>query len=323
MNAGLEPRAAAARARVLASVPTPVDDAPRLGGELGVNVCVKRDDLTGLALGGNKARKLVRLCAEALEDGCDVLVTGGGVQSNHVRQTAAAAARLGLDAHVVLGGATEADLDTANGNVLLDRLLGATVELLSAGDYDAVETAIGDTAARLRAAGRRPYPIPIGGASPAGVAAYADAALELRAQRPDVDVVFVADGSGGTHAGLLAGFGGERPRVIGVDVGARPGLGDAIARMAGAPAQDARPEIDHDHAGPGYGALDERTVAALRLAARAEGLLLDPVYTAKAMAALITWAREGRLTAASCVCFWHTGGQPALFASRYQSRLRD
>lgn len=295
----------------IAHVPTPVDDAPRLSEALGVPICVKRDDLTGLALGGNKARKLARLTTDALAQGCDVLVTGGGVQSNHVRQTAAAAAQLGLDAHVVLGG--ELHPGDPSGNVLLDQLLGASIVRVAADDYYGIERAIDDAAARLRADGRRPYAIPIGGASPEGVLAYVDAAHELRAQRPDVDVVFVADGSGGTHAGLLRGFGADGPQVIGVDVGTRPDLADAVSRMA----DNMQPEIDGAHVGPGYGALDERTLDALSLAARTEGLVLDPVYTGKAMAALCTWAREGRLAAAASVCFWHTGGQPALFASRY------
>ena len=298
----------------LTNVPTPVDDAPRLSEALGIPVCIKRDDLTGLALGGNKARKLVRLCAEALDQGCDVLVTGGGMQSNHVRQTAAAAARLGLDAHVVLGGARDDKLRAPEGNVLLDLLLGASIECVPADDYDGIEQAITDAAARLRAAGRKPYAIPIGGASPPGVAAYTDAARELRAQRPDVDVVFVANGSGGTHAGLLAAWHEDGPRVVGVDVGTRPNLATAVARMSGT---SEMPTIDADHVGPGYGAVDDRTIAALRLAARTEGCILDPVYTAKAMAALMTWAREGRLATVASVCFWHTGGQPALFASKY------
>jgi D-cysteine desulfhydrase family pyridoxal phosphate-dependent enzyme len=298
----------------LAAVPTPVDDAPRLSEALGVQVCIKRDDLTGLAMGGNKARKLTRLVADALEQRCDVLVTGGGVQSNHVRQTAAAAARMGLDAHVVLGAATQDDLAAPAGNVLLDTLFGASIELGSTGEYDGIEAAINDAAERLRREGRRPYAIPVGGASAPGIAAYSDAAVELRAQRPDVDTVFVADGSGGTHAGLLSGFGTDRVRVLGVDVGARPALADAIFRMA---MSAARVEIDAAHVGPEYGVPDERTIAAIRLAAQTEGLVLDPVYTGKAMAALVTWAREGRLAWAASVCFWHTGGQPALFAPKY------
>jgi D-cysteine desulfhydrase family pyridoxal phosphate-dependent enzyme len=302
----------------LASLPTPVEDAPRLSEALGVRLCVKRDDLTGLALGGNKARKLRNLCADAITQGCDVLVTGGGAQSNHVRQTAAAAARLGLDAHVLLGGARPDDLAAPSGNVLLDALLGATIHAIDADDYESIEHAIVDAAEKLRAEGRRPYAIPIGGASPPGVAAYAAAAHELREQRPDVDTVFVADGSGGTHAGLLTGFGLDGPRVVGVHVGTRPNLEEAVREMSGV---DVEVLIDREHVGPGYGALDANTVEALRLAARTEGLLLDPVYTAKAMAALVTWAREGRLTAGANVCFWHTGGQPALFASRYVGRL--
>jgi D-cysteine desulfhydrase family pyridoxal phosphate-dependent enzyme len=305
----------------IAHVPTPVDDAPRLSDALGIRVCVKRDDLTGLALGGNKARKLARLCKEARTQNADVLVTGGGVQSNHVRQTAAAAAQLGLDAHVVLGGARTDDLSAPAGNVLLDLLLGATFELVETDDYYGIERAILDASDKLTAQGRRPYAIPIGGASSAGVDAYADAAGELRAQRPDVDVVFVADGSGGTHSGLLRGFteaDGTRVRVVGVDVGTRPDLDEAIARMSRA---FVVPEIDHEHAGPAYGVADERTIDAIRLAARTEGLVLDPVYTGKAMAALVTWAREGRLSSGASVCFWHTGGQPALFATRYQGQF--
>jgi D-cysteine desulfhydrase family pyridoxal phosphate-dependent enzyme len=302
----------------LAHIPTPVDDAPRLSEVLGIRVCVKRDDLTGLALGGNKARKLQYLCAEVIAQDCDVLVTGGGAQSNHVRQTAAAAAQLGLDAHIVLGGARAEDLAAPSGNVLLDVLLGAHVETVAAGDYDGIEDAITAAAERLRAAGRRPYAIPIGGASAPGVRAYVDAAHEFRAQRADVDTVFVAAGSGGTHAGLLRGFAEDGPRIVGVDVGTRPKLADAIARLS---ETTLTPIVDRDHIGPGYGALDDATVDALRLAARTEGLILDPVYTAKAFAALITWARGGKLNGSRGVCFWHTGGQPALFAKKYMGRL--
>jgi D-cysteine desulfhydrase family pyridoxal phosphate-dependent enzyme len=302
----------------LAHTPTPVDDAPRLSAELGIRVCVKRDDLTGLALGGNKARKLQNLCADAIAHDCDVLVTGGGAQSNHVRQTAAAGARLGLNVHLVLGGAIDEHAPT--GNVLLDLLFGASIECVEPDTFDVIEAAITAAASRLTARGRRPYAIPIGGASPPGVRAFADAARELRAQRPDVDVVFVADGSGGTHAGLLTGFGASAApvEVVGVDVGARPDLGNAIMSMSeGAQA----PTIDDAHIGPGYAIADTRTIDALKLAATTEGLVLDPVYTGKAMAALVTWARAGKLANATHVCFWHTGGQPALFAERYRNQL--
>jgi 1-aminocyclopropane-1-carboxylate deaminase/D-cysteine desulfhydrase-like pyridoxal-dependent ACC family enzyme len=311
----------------LAVTPTPLHDLPRLTALLrGPRVLVKRDDLTGLALGGNKARKLERLVADALERGCDTLVTGGGVQSNHVRQTAAAAAARGLDCHVVLAGR---EPDAPTGNVLLDHILGATLEHVPDDGHEALESEIAAASARLAAQGRHPYPIPIGGASLPGVLAYADAADELVAQATSaVDVVVVADGTGGTHAGLLAGFGDRGPRVVGVDVGARPELESAVEQMANEAARAAgRPpvtqpvEIDHEHAGPGYAQLDDPTRDALLLAARTEGLLLDPVYTAKAFAALVAGVRTGRFDGAATVVFWHTGGQPALFAGPYAPRL--
>ncbi|MGQ0824863.1 MAG: 1-aminocyclopropane-1-carboxylate deaminase/D-cysteine desulfhydrase [Actinomycetota bacterium] len=303
-----------------AQLPTPVEELPRLSDVLGARVLVKRDDLTGLAFGGNKARKLERLAADALARECDVLVTGGGTQSNHVRQTAAAARRLGLDCHAVLGGTPS---NPPTGNVLLDVVLGATLELIDVGEYYAIEAAIVAAAGRLAADGRRPYAIPIGGASAPGVRAYVDAARELQAQRSDVDVVFVADGSGGTHAGLLAGFGPDGPKIVGVDVGTRPDLRDAITRLASdATGTDCGTSVvDHDHVGGGYGMLDEHTLAALRFAARTEGLLLDPVYTGKAFAALVDWVRLGRVDAGATILFWHTGGQPALFARRYAEQL--
>jgi D-cysteine desulfhydrase family pyridoxal phosphate-dependent enzyme len=302
----------------LAHIPTPVHALPGVSRELGLDVCVKRDDLTGLALGGNKARKLQYLAEAALEQGADVLVTGGGVQSNHVRQTAAAANLLGIDAHVVLGGATDADIAAPSGNVLLDLVLGATVETLPTENYGAIEAAIIAAAETLRAQGRNPYAIPVGGASPVGVRAYVDAAGEFLAQRPETDLVFVADGSGGTHAGLLTGFELRGPRVIGVDVGTRPELETAIHDMT---VPGVEIIVDHDHIGPGYGELEDATVDAIRMAARRDGLLLDPVYTGKAFAALVTWARAERIDRDAVVCFWHTGGQPALFAEKYRGRL--
>jgi D-cysteine desulfhydrase family pyridoxal phosphate-dependent enzyme len=299
----------------LAFVPTPVEPLPRLSDALGgPRIFVKRDDLTGLALGGNKARKLERICTEAVQQGCDVLVTGGGIQSNHVRQTAAAARIMGLECHAVLGGA---DVETPSGNHLLDELLGATIEVVDAPRYDDVEREIVAAADRLRAGGRSPYAIPVGGANAAGVQAYADAAGELLAQRNDIDTIFVADGSGGTHAGLLIGFGDDGPRIVGVDVGTRPDLDETVPRLAGGRSA----LVDHDHIGAGYGELDARTLDALRLAARTEGLLLDPVYTGKAFAAMCAWIDDGRISARDNVLFWHTGGQPALFASRYAKQL--
>jgi D-cysteine desulfhydrase family pyridoxal phosphate-dependent enzyme len=318
----------------LAVLPTPLDDAPRLSAALGgPRILVKRDDLTGLALGGNKARKLELLAAQARNAHADILVTGGGVQSNHARMTAAAANRLGIDCHLVLAGPRP---DVSAGNLLLDRLMGATLEFGASSQYELLEQAIVDATRKLEADGRRPFSIPIGGASVTGVVAYADAVDELRAQIPSVDHpnppdwIVVADGSGGTHAGILAGLGDSSVRVVGVDVGTRPDLDDAVPRLAIAAAElSGRPRptgevvVDHDHYGSGYGALSPGGREAITIAARTEALVLDPVYTSKAMAALMTRIRDGRIAADETVVFWHTGGAPALFDPRYASDLES
>ncbi len=310
----------------------------RLGAHLGMapgHLWVKRDDMTGLAGGGNKARKLEYLCADALAEGCDTLVTGGGAQSNHVRMTAAAANHLGLACTIVLNGERP---DPPSGNVVLDQLLGP--EIVWAGrqgelDYFGIEAAIDDACRRLLAAGRRPYAMPIGGASTVGALGYARAAVELVAQDPDFDLVVVADGSGGTHAGLVAGLGDHRA-VYGVDVGARPNLDETVPPKAaavaalggfGVPVGDPGPGghpvavIDHDRFGAAYGAQTEQTRQAMRLAARSEGLILDPVYTGKAMAGLIAGVAAGGIPTDARVVFIHTGGLPALFASGYPEWL--
>jgi D-cysteine desulfhydrase family pyridoxal phosphate-dependent enzyme len=311
----------------LAHLPTPLEPMPRLTEVLGgPPLYVKRDDCTGLALGGNKARKLEPLCAEALAAGCDVLVTGGGPQSNHVRMTSAAANRLGLDCHVALA---DDPPDELSGNLLVDKLLDTALHFIGPADYYALEAAIERVAAALARDGRRPYAIPVGGASVTGVGAYVDAAAELAAQAAalgvDIGTVVVADGSGGTHAGLLAGT-DPSTRVLGVDVGTRPDLDDVVPRLAcaaaerlGRAAPPPRAEIDHDRFGRGYGAVTDAAVAAIELAARHEGLVLDPVYTGKAMAGLVAAVREERIDRGRAVLFWHTGGSPALFAARYAS----
>ncbi len=307
----------------LAHLPTPLEAMDRLAEALGAGrLLVKRDDCTGLALGGNKARKLEQLCAEAQAQGADVLVTGGGPQSNHVRMTAAAANRLGLPCHVALAGSPP---DVASGNLLLDQVLAARLHFTGPAEYYELESAIEELAADLSRQGHRPYAIPVGGASVTGVVAYADAADELAAQTTTVDVdwVVVADGSGGTHAGLLAGL-DPRTRVLGVDVGTRPDLDEIVPRLAaqaaartGRPAPPTLVEIDHERFGAGYGALTDGTLEAIELTARSEGLVLDPVYTGKAMAGLVAAYRDGRFGRDDTVVFWHTGGAPALFASRY------
>ena len=318
-------------------LPSPLEPVDRLGATLGMEpgaLWVKRDDLTGLGGGGNKARKLEFLCADALAQGADVLVTGGGPQSNHVRMTAAAANRLGLDCSVVMAGPRPA---TSTGNVLLVELMDPSVTWLGLNegpmDYDAIEAAIDETADRLAAEGRRPYRMPIGGASAVGALGYVRAAAELRDQAAGtmggVDVVVVAGGSGGTHAGLAAGF-GDLGMVLGVDVGARadldiqvPAKAAQAAALAGPPAPVGRVRVDHEQVGAGYGAATEECREAVLLAARSEGLILDPVYTGKAMAGLIGARKDGSIGPATRTVFLHTGGMPALFAADYATWGRD
>ena len=286
---------------------------------------VKRDDATGLAGGGNKARKLEYLCHEATVHGCDTLVTGGGRQSNHVRMTAAAANRLGLHCTVVLGSEPPS---VPSGNVLLDELLAPEIVWAGPLDYYGVEAAIDATTRRLIEEGRRPYAMPIGGASAVGALGYVAAAKELLGQHAGVELVVVADGSGGTHAGLVAGL-GSHYRVLGVDVGTRPDLDEQVpekavetARLAGLPEPTGTLQLDHDHFGNGYGVPTDECREALDLAARLEGLVLDPVYSGKAMAGLIAARREGRIGRDSQVVFVHTGGMPALFAATYAEWIR-
>jgi len=322
----------------LAVLPTPLEAADRLGAALQMEpgaLWVKRDDLTGLGGGGNKARKLDYLCADALARGADVLVTGGGPQSNHVRMTAAAANRLGLGCAVVMAGPRPV---TAGGNVLLVELFDPEVTWLGLHegpvDYYAIEAAIDETADRLAAEGRRPYRMPIGGASAVGALGYVRAAAELQAQAAGaldgpIELVVVAGGSGGTHAGLAAGL-GHLGLVLGVDVGARPDL-DAlvpvkaaeVAALAGLPAPAGKVRVDRDRVGGGYGAATEECREALLLAARSEGLILDPVYTGKAMAGLIAARRDGSIGPATRTVFLHTGGMPALFAATYAAWGRE
>lgn len=303
----------------LAFTPTPLVEAPRLSAALGgeVRILVKRDDQTGLALGGNKARKLELLVADALEKGCDTLVTAGGAQSNFARMAAAAATRLGMQCHIVLAGDAPARL---SGNLVLDRLLGATLDFLGTSHWGELMQRVAEVACEL---GPRAYPMPIGGASPLGALAYVHAADELMRQMTGPpDWVVLADGSGGTHAGLLVGL-PPSVEILGVDVArppvplaeSVPALAVETAELAGRPVPR-REALITDHVGPSYGAITEACRDAVRLAARTEALLLDPVYTGKAMAGLIAAVRAGRVR--GTVVFWHTGGAPALFADEYE-----
>jgi 1-aminocyclopropane-1-carboxylate deaminase/D-cysteine desulfhydrase-like pyridoxal-dependent ACC family enzyme len=309
----------------LAVTPTPLQPMARLGAHLGFAdgaLWVKRDDLTGLGAGGNKARKLDYLVADAKAKGCDTLLTGGAAQSNHVRTTAAAARVTDLGCVAVLGGRPPS---VPEGNLLLDRLFD--VELVWVGDYDAerVETTMAETCLRLAAEGRHPYEVPLGGASDVGTLGYVAAAAELMTQAPLGSVVYTATGSGGTQAGLVVGL-GHHDRVRGVDAGAIPDVDERIRSLVSATASLAcRPfpvgelMLDRSQIGAGYGDRTDAAKEALQLAARLEGLVLDPVYSAKALAALIADRRAGRIGADQPVVFLHTGGSPALFTERYQS----
>ncbi|SDF54046.1 D-cysteine desulfhydrase [Limimonas halophila] len=315
----------------LAHLPTPLEPMDRLRRALGTEraVWVKRDDATGLAGGGNKTRKLEYLAAEAKAAGADWLVTTGGVQSNHARQTAAAAARLGMGCDLVLTRAVP-DRDAgyeSTGNVQLDHLLGAHVQIHPVGT-DRGE-AMDAVAARRRVQGHTPFVIPTGGSTETGALGYVRAALELVNQAVDRDLaigtIVVPASSGGTLAGLLVGLHAlnHSARVIGIDVEADAattrrtvaGLAASTARRLGVePPPGERLHIEGAHAGPAYGIPTDATLAAARMAARTEGLVLDPVYSAKAMAGLLHGLDTGALAGEGAVVFVHTGGLPGLFA---------
>jgi len=320
----------------LGTFPTPLEPAPRLAGAIGLRedrLWLKRDDLTGLGGGGNKVRKLERTLAAALRDGADCLVTTGAAQSNHARLTAAAGARLGLPVTLVLAGHPGNPRNPGNprdpagpgpapaGNLLLDEIFGARIRW--AGDADDIRLAAvaDETAAELASAGGHPAVIPFGGSNRDGALAYADAARELRDQLADrgrlagQPTSVVAVGSGGTMAGLVAELGAGH--VLGVHTGAVAGPGEAVAVLASAiTAERVDPQtvrLRTDQVGAGYGRLSEATAAAIRLAARTEGIVLDPTYTGRAMAGLIAAAADGGLGRDAPVVFWHTGGLPGLF----------
>jgi D-cysteine desulfhydrase family pyridoxal phosphate-dependent enzyme len=291
-------------------------------------VCGSSATIAGLAGGGNKVRKLDFIMAEVLAERPDVVLTGGAVQSNHARLTAAACARLGVACELWLNRRVpdRGEDYERTGNALLDRLLGARVQFLP-GDEDADE-AVARRAEELLERGSRPYVIPTGGSTPLGSSGYVEGALELLGQAQamggEPDAIVVAVGSGGTLAGLSVGLalGGWSGRLLGISVG-RPApvvrarvleLAAETAECVGRPGSFLDVAIDDRFIGPGYGVPTAEGLEAIRLLARTEGLLLDPTYTGKAMAGLLARARTGRLEFGARVVFLHTGGWPALFA---------
>ena len=318
----------------LAHLPTPLEPLPRLSEALGVDLWIKRDDCTGLAGGGNKTRKLEFLLGEAWEQDCDTLVTQGAVQSNHVRQTVAAAVANGMACEVILEertGSKAVDY-TENGNVLMDRLFGAVIRRVPGGSDMPAE--LERTAEEIRARGGRPYIIPGGGSNAVGALGYVDCAREIVVQADELDLkidrIVTATGSAGTHAGLVAGLavmGADIP-VLGIGVRAPKEKQEAnvlkltreTAALLGHPdrIRDDMVVADCDYVGEGYGLIDGAVIEALKLAARTDGIVLDPVYTGKAMKGLIALAKKGRFHGETVV-FLHTGGAQGLFG--YQGEL--
>jgi D-cysteine desulfhydrase family pyridoxal phosphate-dependent enzyme len=323
----------------LATLPTPLADAVRLRQALGgparcPRILLKRDDLTGLGLGGNKARKLEFLVADACRRRATTIVTTGAVQSNHARMTAAAARASGLNVVLVL---TTRDPDPdLQGNYLLDRVFGATVHLIPAGPDPKIAVApdeeqrVRDVVDDLERRGDRVYVIPVGGSSGVGVLGYASGTAELVGQLRDIGVtptrLYYASGSRGTQAGLELGarMFAAPYRLCGIAVSAGEAekrlraarIANEAAALIGARVHIAADELatNQEYIGPGYGVATPEGIEAIRLLAETEGVLLDPVYTAKAMAALIADVRSAAIAPDESIVFLHTGGVPALFA---------
>jgi D-cysteine desulfhydrase family pyridoxal phosphate-dependent enzyme len=323
----------------LATLPTPLTEAPRLRDALGgaarcPRILLKRDDLTGLALGGNKARKLEFLIGDALHQRATSVVTTGAVQSNHARMTAAAARAAGLGVSLVL--TTQVPEPAAQGNYLLDLLFGAEIHLIPAGPDPKLavapdeEARVAEVIANLRARGERPYLIPVGGSSGVGALGYVAGTRELMEQLAAASVsptrLYYASGSRGTQAGLELGWRllSPRYRLCGIAVSGGEDekrlraarVATEAAALLGAELVVAPGELttNQDHIGNGYGIPTAGGLEAIRLLATCEGVLLDPTYTAKAMAALIADVRSGTIGAGETIVFLHTGGVPALFA---------
>ena len=311
-----------------AQIPTPVENMPRLAKALrGPHLLVKRDDQTGLAFGGNKTRKLEFLVAEAQAEGADTLITAGALQSNHCRQTAAAAAKFGFECILVLTGEAPAQVSA---NLLLDRLFGATIILT---EKSRREATLKETCEKTASQGHKPYLVPYGGSNPTGALGYVFAMEELVGQGVYADWILFASSSGGTQAGLVLGARkfGYSGRLLGISVDEPQDiLQERVANLASDTSARLGPRlnisaeevlVNADYAAPGYGILTGAEREAIQLFAKYEGLLLDPVYTGRAGAALIDLINKGFFTKDDTVLFWHTGGGPVLFAAQYQGDL--
>jgi 1-aminocyclopropane-1-carboxylate deaminase/D-cysteine desulfhydrase-like pyridoxal-dependent ACC family enzyme len=314
-------------AHPLGTLPSPIEAAPRLRAALGSRprLLLKRDDALSFAFGGNKVRKMQYVLAQALEAGADTLVTCGGVQSNHARVTAAASALAGRRCVLVANGVPE---PTPTANALLDRLLGADVRYVASRDERA--PAMENIAGEEGRAGRRAFIVPLGASTPRGALGFVHAVVELIGQlgeAPPPGVIVHASSSGGTQAGLLAGCRllGLPIRILGISAdepadalsGRIAALVDGIAGELGLPAgalAGAAPEVDDRFVGEGYGVPTDASREAVDLMARTEAVFVDHTYTAKALAGLVAYLREGRFDGYESVLFWHTGGQVGIFA---------
>jgi D-cysteine desulfhydrase family pyridoxal phosphate-dependent enzyme len=314
----------------LAHLPTPIEPLLRLSSRLGgPRLLVKRDDQTGLAFGGNKTRKLEFLLADARAQGAKTLITAGAVQSNHCRQTAAAAAAYGMDCILVLAGKPPKH---PSGNYLLDQLLGAEIVW---GNWKTRHQDLTAAFERAQAAGRRPYLVPYGGSSPVGAAGYAYAIREMLEQNTSPDWIVFASSSGGTQAGLVAGAAlyGFDGKILGISIDEPEdvlksrvaALASDVAALLGSETTFSPDEIlvNAAYAAPGYGVLTDRERQAIHLFAQTEGLLLDPVYTGRAAAGLIDLIQRGFFGPNDAILFWHTGGTPGLFAEKYRDVVEN
>lgn len=312
-----------------AHLPTPIEELPRLSAFLdGPRILVKRDDQTGLAFGGNKTRKLEFLVAEAQEQGARTLISAGAIQSNHCRQTAAAAARFGLECVLVLTGDAPSQ---PSANFLLDQLFGAKIVTVS--DRKDRDRILQETFDAATSEGKKPYLVPYGGSSPTGALGYAFALQELMEQKAAPDWIVFGTSSGGTHAGLVLGqrVFGFKGKVLGISIDESE---DWLKAHVSVLASDASEKLGERinftredvlatdaYCQAGYGVLTDAEREAVKLLAKYEGLLIDPVYTGRAAAGMIDLIRKGFFKRDETVLFWHTGGQPALFAEKYAAGL--
>jgi D-cysteine desulfhydrase len=312
-----------------AHLPTPVEELPRLSAMFGgPKILVKRDDQTGLAFGGNKTRKLEFLVAEAQAQGAKLMISAGAVQSNHCRQTAAAAARFGFECILVLTGKKP---DAMTANVLMDQLFGAKIVWVEdRKDRDVTLQAVFDQA---QAENKNPYLVPYGGSSTTGAMGYTFAMEEFMKQNVHADWIVFGTSSGGTHAGLVLGqrMFGYKGKVLGISIDeTESDLKKNVSALASSASEKLGKRIEFNgddvlandqYCKSGYGVFGEGEKEAIKLFAQNEGLLLDPVYTGRAAAGMIDRIRKGFFKRDETILFWHTGGQPALFSEKYQALI--